>query len=166
MKLYFACSITGGRQDEATYRAIVDSQLAAGHEVPTAGLSRPEILIDEALITPQEVYARDMRWIETCDALIAEVSTPSHGVGYEIGYALSLEKPVLCCYRQGLRVSKMISGNPDPKLRTRTYESQADAVRLVQDFLSELDEPGLKTLGAKRSLSLPGDDRPPLIPDK
>jgi len=140
MNIYFACSITGGRQDEAAYQAIVDSLLAAGHEVPTASLSRPEILIQEALITPQEVYTRDTRWIEACDALIADVSTPSHGVGYEIGYALSLGKPVLCCYRQGLRVSKMISGNLDPNLRMRSYETEADAVRLVQAFLIELDE--------------------------
>ena len=140
MNFYFACSITGGRQDEAVYQAIVDSLLAVGHEVPTAGLSRPEIMLQEALITPQEVYARDTRWIEACDALIAEVSTPSHGVGYEIGYALSLRKPVLCCYRQGLRISKMISGNPDPNLHTCAYETEAHAVRLVQAFLIELDE--------------------------
>ncbi|OGO40964.1 MAG: hypothetical protein A2W36_00905 [Chloroflexi bacterium RBG_16_58_14] len=142
MKLYFACSITGGRQDESVYQAIVDSLLAAGHEVPTASLSRPEILIQEALITPQEVYARDTRWIEACDALIAEASTPSHGVGYEIGYALSLGKPVLCCYRQGLRVSKMISGNSNPNLETHAYQTTEEAVHLVQTFISELDEKG------------------------
>jgi hypothetical protein len=68
MKLYFACSITGGRQDESVYQAIVDSLLAAGHEVPTASLARPEILAQEALIAPQEVYARDTGWIEACDA--------------------------------------------------------------------------------------------------
>ena len=141
MNFYFACSITGGRQDEAAYQAIVDALLAAGHEVPTAMLSRPEVMIDEARITPREVYTRDTRWIAACDALIAEVSTPSHGVGYEIGYALSLGKPVLCCYRQGVRISKMISGNPDPNLRTCAYESEAHAVRLVQDFLIGIDKP-------------------------
>ena len=73
----------------------------------------------EGRLSPEEVYVRDTSWIEACDALIAEVSTPSHGVGYEIGYALSKGKPVLCCYRQGGRVSKMISGNPDLNLQTR-----------------------------------------------
>ena len=135
MNVYFACSITGGRQDEAVYQAIVDSLQVAGHQVPTAGLAVPEILIDEARIAPQEVYARDTRWIESCDALIAEVSTPSHGVGYEIGYALNLNKPVLCCCRDGLRLSKMISGNPDPRLVVRPYKTPEEAVRLVQDFL-------------------------------
>ena len=78
---------------------------------------------------PEEVYERDTSWIEACDALIAEVSTPSHGVGYEIGYALSKGKPVLCCYRRGRRVSKMISGNPDLNLQTRDYSSQDELTR-------------------------------------
>ena len=80
MNIYFACSITGGRQDETAYQAIVGVLLAAGHEVPTAGLSQPDILVQEHITAPQDVYARDTAWIDGCDALVAEVSTPSHGV--------------------------------------------------------------------------------------
>ena len=43
-------------------------------------------------------------YIKACDALIAEISTPSHGVGYEIGYALNLDKPVLCLHRRGVSI--------------------------------------------------------------
>ena len=70
MNIYFACSITGGRQDESAYQAIVDALLAAGHEVPTAGLSKPEILSLEHITAAQEVYTRDTAWIEGCDALV------------------------------------------------------------------------------------------------
>jgi nucleoside 2-deoxyribosyltransferase len=63
-------------------------------------------------------------------------------VGYEIGYALSLGKPVLCCYQQGLRVSKMISGNSNPDLQTHAYQTTAEAVHLVQTYISELGKKG------------------------
>ena len=136
MNIYFACSITGGRQDEAAYAALVTALLEDGHAVPTASLARPEIMEQEGRLSPEEVYARDTNWIESCDALIAEVSTPSHGVGYEIGYALSKGKPVLCCYRQGRRVSKMISGNLDPKLQMRQYSNETELAHMVRGFLN------------------------------
>jgi 2'-deoxynucleoside 5'-phosphate N-hydrolase len=107
------------------------------HDVPTAHLAEPDVLSHEAVIDPFEVYSRDVTWICASDALIAEVSAPSHGVGYEIGYALGLGKPVLALYQEGRRVSKMLSGNPDPNLSVMTYESAEDAVEIIRSFLSK-----------------------------
>ena len=127
MNIYFSCSLTGGRSHQATYAAIVDDLLRRGHLVPTAHLARPEVMGEEEAIAPAEVYDRDVAWIEGCDALVAEVSTPSHGVGYEIALALTLGKPALCCYpidptvNRGARVSKMITGNRSRGLRVTEY---------------------------------------------
>ncbi len=134
MKIYFACSITGGRDDEAVYLRLVDALLGAGHDVPTAMLADPAIVDAEAVHTAEEIYARDVTWIQESDALIAEVSTPSHGVGYEIGFALQHGKPVLCLHRADARVSKMITGNPDANLRVRAYRSPEEAVSLALVF--------------------------------
>src|SRR5512137_2389749 len=100
MNIYFSCSITGGRQDQQVYHAIVELLLKSGHEVPTAHLSRADVLEQETSIVPSDVYQRDVKWVLGCDALIAEVSTPSHGVGYEIALALQHQKPVLCCFQR------------------------------------------------------------------
>jgi nucleoside 2-deoxyribosyltransferase len=135
LKIYFSCSLTGGRQDEAAYGAIVDHLLAAGHEVLTAHLARPEVMELEQVVEPGEVYQRDIEWIQECDALVAEVSTPSHGVGYEIAYALERGRPVLCCARRGARVSKMLTGNSSPGLRLIVYGGNDEAVRAVDAFL-------------------------------
>lgn len=138
MNIYFSCSITGGRADQAIYAAIVNRLLADGHDVPTAHLSSPDIMSIESVVSPAEVYHRDVAWVEGCNALIAEVSTPSHGVGYEIALALSLGKPVLCLYRQGKRVSKMITGNDHPAMRHAPYEDETAAVTIICDFLRNL----------------------------
>lgn len=138
MNIYFACSITGGRRNEAIYAAIVSTLTNGGHEVPTAYLSSPDVIRLEEIVDPQEVYKRDVGWIQDCDGLIAEISTPSHGVGYEIAYALGLRKLVLCCYRQGALVSKMISGNPDQKLLVKPYRDEQDVVRIVNEYLEWL----------------------------
>ncbi len=72
--------------------------------------------------------------------MIAEVSTPSHGVGYEIGYALELNKPVLCLYRQQVVISKMILGNPHPLLTVLSYKDLNEAEKLLRKYLSEIQD--------------------------
>jgi len=136
LNLYFACSLTGGRQDEGIYGVIVRHLEGLGHKIPTAHLADPGVMEIEKVTAADEIYARDIRWIEACEALVAEVSTPSHGVGYEIGYALRLRKPVLCCYREGVPVSKMILGNDSPGLVVGAYKSEGELRALVDEFLA------------------------------
>jgi hypothetical protein len=138
MNLYFSCSLTGGRKDEAVYAAIVDHLLAQGHEVPTSHLAHPDVMELEKVVDAREVYLRDVAWIQACDGMIAEVSTPSHGVGYEIAYALSLGKPVLCCHRRGAPVSKMIIGNDHHDLTVVDYSDGEEVLVLLDSFLERL----------------------------
>lgn len=84
MNIYFSCSITGGRAEEKIYQAIVKEMLDRGHEVPTAHLSSPDVMEMENVVDPVEIFDRDMKWLRECDAVVAEVSSPSHGVGYEV----------------------------------------------------------------------------------
>jgi len=135
MNIYFACSITGGREFEPVFQAMVKVMLAAGHIVPTARLADTDVRELETIVSPEDVYARDVAWIRSADVLVAEISTPSHGVGYEIGLALGLGKPVLACHRRDRKISKMISGNPDPNLTVRQYETMDEAVQVVRSFL-------------------------------
>jgi 2'-deoxynucleoside 5'-phosphate N-hydrolase len=137
MKIYFSCSITGGRNEEKVYGEMVKAMLAAGYEVPTAHLSSPDVMKMETVVDPEEIFTRDMRWLEECDAVVAEVSTPSHGVGYEIALGLTMQKPVLCCYQQGKRVSKILTGNRHPNLTLIAYDTAETAVQVVIDFLAK-----------------------------
>jgi nucleoside 2-deoxyribosyltransferase len=135
VNIYFACSITGGRDFEPAYQAIVAALIADGHLVPNAHLAESGIPAREAEIPPGVVYSRDAAWIRACDLLIAEVSVPSHGVGYEIGFALGLGKQVLAVYQSGRKVSKMISGNPDTNLHMLEYRNLDEAVQEILIFL-------------------------------
>jgi nucleoside 2-deoxyribosyltransferase len=137
MNIYFACSITGGREFESVYQVITKALVEDNHEVPTAHLAETGITAMEGAIAPLEVYSRDTNWVRESDVLIAEVSVPSHGVGYEIAFALGLGKPVLALYQEGRKLSKMISGNPDPNLSVHTYKSPEEAVILIRKFLTE-----------------------------
>jgi len=136
MKIYFACSISGGRKDEKAYQYLVKVLTGMGFNVPTAHIAETGIEEVDASEEPNDIYSRDVNWIDESDLLIAEVSTPSHGVGYEIGYALNLEKPVLCLNKKGVVVSKMITGNPHPLLTVSEYEDLSRAEEILRNFLA------------------------------
>jgi nucleoside 2-deoxyribosyltransferase len=142
MKIYFACAIIGGREDIEAYKQIVQALLDDGHQVPTAanaGLHGTKGL--ETEMAPMDVYTRDTNWIDECEVLVAEVSTPSHGVGYEISYALERGKPVLCIFRRGVPVSKMITGNTRPGLEVASYEDAEEGIEITRKFLRNLNKP-------------------------
>jgi 2'-deoxynucleoside 5'-phosphate N-hydrolase len=136
MKIYFAGSIMGGRENQADFGHIVDFLKSLGHEVPSEHVARRRVLEEESTLTAKEIYERDVAWIRSSGAMVAEISTPSLGVGYEIATALHQGKPVLCLHRAGLSISKMITGNDSVILRS--YAEIPEIERHVLDFLNRL----------------------------
>jgi len=116
------------------YGAMVDWMLAHGHHVLTAHIAKPDVMAAEIVVDAATIYRRDVRWIEESEAVVAEVSTPSHGVGYEIAYAVTKNKPVLCLAREGVRVSKMITGND--RVVFATYQNEQSGLRAIKEFLN------------------------------
>lgn len=133
MKVYFSCSLTGGRGDQPTYAAIVAWFGKQGCEVLTAHLAGSGVMTAEESLTPEAVFARDIAWLDEAEVVIADVSTPSHGVGYEVAHAVRSGKRVLCLAKEGVRVSKMISGNPHVVFAR--YEDAERAIEAVKRWL-------------------------------
>ncbi len=128
MNIYFSFSITGGREFQPILKRMAEEMLAAGCIVPTAMNAETKMDPMEGARSPEEVFARDLAWIDDCDLIVAEVSTPSHGVGYEICYGIMTGKPVYAFYRQGITVSKMITGNPSNNFHLMEYSAVNDLV--------------------------------------
>lgn len=134
--IYFCGSIAGGRQYLEVYQKIVAYLKAAGHRVLTEHVVQPDVLALEKNYTPEQIYSRDIEWLKECDGVIAEVSNPSLGVGYEVCYALRIGKPVLCLYRRGIFLTRMILGNTSKGLAVRDYETDFEWERSINSFLS------------------------------
>lgn len=138
MKIYFAGSIRGGRNDKELYLKLIQ-YLSKYGQVLTEHVGDQELSeFGEDIATDDWIYSRDMSWMKEADVLIAEVSTPSLGVGYEIGKAEELNKKILCLYKNqpGKRVSAMIGG--DPKVKTINYTTLEDAVKHIDNFFKLL----------------------------
>ena len=83
------------------------------------------------------IWERDIMWLNEADVLVAEVTSPSLGVGYEIGKAEELGIPILCLYqRNEKKLSAMIGGSK--YLKVVEYKEEHQAMQAIDDFLSVL----------------------------
>lgn len=137
-KIFLSGSIRGGRQLLETYRFMFDTLEEAGAEVLSWHVVDPELENVEMGMTEEEIYARDMGLLVKSDALIAEVTVPSTGVGYEICRALAQRIPVLCLYSLDAAVSAMILGNPESLLEARAYPDKTSLKNIITEFIRDL----------------------------
>jgi hypothetical protein len=84
MKIYFCFTVAGDRSGIETARRVVQLLERLGHQVLTRHLVEDSAWEADRRITAQDVYRRDMAWLEQCDLFIAEVSGSSFGLGFEI----------------------------------------------------------------------------------
>lgn len=134
MKIYFAGSIRGGREDRAIYAAIIDL-LGRYGTILTEHIGAEKLSeLGEEHLEDEAIFERDISLLEECDIIVAEVSTPSLGVGYEIG-RMEGRKPILCLFRaqDGKRLSAMLAGNPH--LRVIRYDTPGDLETVFGEFL-------------------------------
>jgi 2'-deoxynucleoside 5'-phosphate N-hydrolase len=134
-KIFLSGSIRGGRQLLETYRFMFDTLEEEGAEVLSWHVVDPELENVEMRMTEEEIYARDMGLLVKSDALIAEVTVPSTGVGYEICRALVQKIPVLCLYSSNVAVSAMVLGNPDSLLETKVYQDKTSLKNIITEFI-------------------------------
>ena len=139
--IYFSGSITGGRDDVALYGELIAAFEAAGHRVVSGAVGDAAVGAGGEGGDARAIYERDLAWIRESDLLVAEVSVPSHGVGYEISAARHLfGKPVVALTRR--RCSAMIAGDPEIELVEYTPETVADAAAAVLRIAAEIEPEG------------------------
>lgn len=125
--IYFSGAITGGRGDVPLYRRIVESLESEGHRVLAGSVAAASVGDSGEALDNSAIFDRDLGWIgevaEDGGLLVAEVSQPSTGVGYEIAAArYRYDIPVICLYRPAYtkRCTAMITG--DMAIETIEYD--------------------------------------------
>lgn len=135
MKIYFGFTVAGDRSSIDTARRVVCQLEAMGHEVLTRHLVSENAWEADRAISPQDVYRRDMAWLEQCELFIAEVSGSSFGLGFETGYLLGATgKRVFLFFRREVeqKISLLITGNTHPNCTLVSYAT----VEEVEEFVA------------------------------
>ena len=143
LTIYFGGAISGGRADVGHYRRIVDALVADGHRVLAGAVASEEVTAHGEPLDPCAIFTRDLAWIAEADVLVAEVSVPSTGVGYEIAAARHrFGRPVICLYRAGhtKRCSAMVAG--DAGIELIEYDDAAEMLERLRAALAKYTAEG------------------------
>ena len=141
-KIYFAASIRGGRDDVELYIRLIEHLRKYG-EVLTEHIGNKKLSsLGEDKLTDFEIHNRDMSWVGQSRDIVAEVTTASLGVGYELGRIVernlwvseAKQKRILCLYRPQVnkRLSAMIAGSDG--LTAFEYKTLDEAKKAIDDF--------------------------------
>ena len=125
------------------YQRFVAALEGAGHRVLAGQVSSSSLPHAGESLDPQAIFVRDLEWLAQADLVVAEVSIPSHGVGYEIAAArYRFGIPVICLWRPGrtARCSAMIEGDPGVRLITYTDETVEAAVEQLLAAVAEIPQ--------------------------
>ena len=138
MNIYFSGSIYGGRQKLESYKKLV-KELAKFGNVLDEEVADDNVLIREESISDKDVFESLVDRLKRADLVFAEVTVPSLGVGYEIGYADKTNKRIICVYDKTVtsKITTMLRGNN--KLKIIPYTDINEIINNLENILKEED---------------------------
>lgn len=131
----------GGYGGDTNRGGVLSTEDQGGGEAWT---SFPSTTGEETAAGDRFIHERDLAWLQQADVVVAEVTQPSLGVGYELGRAVALNKQILCLFRpqSGRVLSAMIRGAADgSRFQVWDYEEEAVEAMLDRYFEAHLPEP-------------------------
>jgi 2'-deoxynucleoside 5'-phosphate N-hydrolase len=135
MKIYFATSISGVITEDSNFnnRELINTLKEHGNVLSEHFANADIQSVGEKELTDKFIHDRDMGWIDESDCIVADVTNPSLGVGYEIRHGIVTGKKILCLKRKnGKRLSAMITGSG--KVIVKEYSDIKEAKIIISEF--------------------------------
>ena len=139
MIIYCAGPIRGNTTYQENYSEIARIVESLGH----TALSEKSTKFSSSIpLNDKQVYTRDIKWIDGSKIMIAEISGPSLGVGFEIAYAIFQRKlPVLAIYSsEDQNISAMIAGCDSPLLTIEKYRNEEEMKKIIKVYISKQNQ--------------------------
>ncbi len=139
MIIYCAGAIKGDTKYQKYLQEIIEYLTSLGH---TSLSELNENFSTNIPLTDKEIFKRDIKWLEQSKLVVAEISGPSLGVGFEISYSLyELKIPVLAVYNKKIEsVSAMITGCTSKLLSIKGYEDSDELKKIISEFIKHNSE--------------------------
>lgn len=134
MKIYMSGSIYGGREKIETYKKII-KELEKYAEVINKNIADDNVLEKEAMQNDEDIFLDLENKLKSADLIFAEVTIPSLGAGYELGFADMLKKRIIGIYDKTItpKVSTMIRGNK--RITLIPYEDISEIIERLEEIL-------------------------------
>lgn len=139
MIIYCAGPIRGNVTYQKFYTEIINHVEEEGHTALAEFNSKFSVSVP---LTDKQIYKRDIKWIDSCKFMIAEISGASIGVGFEISYAIFVKQiPVLAlCNSEVKKLSAMLSGCDSQLLMVERYSNIEELKQIINAYINRLTD--------------------------
>ena len=121
--------------DADLYRRLIE-YMQKTDVVLTEHIGSPHLNLMEQGKRDADIYDQDMAWLRESDLLVAECTSPSLGVGYELAYAEKIGKHCHIFYdRTKIQLSAMLTGNQ--YFHIHPYENESEIYVVLDEILGE-----------------------------
>ncbi|XP_022090575.1 uncharacterized protein LOC110979255 isoform X2 [Acanthaster planci] len=155
-KIYFCGSIRGGRQDVGLYAKIIKT-LGSYGQVLTEHVGDDDL--DKNDLDDKGIHDRDVEWLQGCDAVVAEVTQPSMGVGYELGRARAMGKKILCLFRPdtGKLLSGLVNGADNGESFAIKNYKEEEYPGILKEYFDQLSKENVDEPVAAKKMKMTDD---------
>ena len=138
MNIYFSGSIYGGRQKLEAYKKLINELKKYGN-ILDEEVADDKVIENEKTASDNDIFENLVEKINIADLIFAEVTVPSLGVGYEIGYADSQNKRIICVYDKTVtpKITTMLRGNS--RLKIIPYTNLNEIINNLENIIKEED---------------------------
>lgn len=136
MNIFFTASVRGVRAHKPKHDFIASVLEKYGTVLSPSSYLGTLSDYGETELSRREIFEREMDALAKSDVVVAEVTTPSLGVGYLIARATAQGKKVIALYcgEDALKLSAMITG--DAGVELHLYKDERDIEAVLKEVLS------------------------------
>ena len=131
MNIFFTYKKRGSQDNEDRCLEIIEYLKKYG-TITSAYIRERNIDYSGAKLTDKEILERNSKMIREADILVAEVTTPSLGVGYQIHFSKTINKRIVCLYKNQIKTELSPIINGDEGLEIIKYDT-------LKELFSKLD---------------------------
>jgi hypothetical protein len=141
MKIYIGCALTHSPYKYREYITKLIDRISSINGVELLRFHSNPLALGGG--EHADVYLQDIhQCIMKADAMIADCTYPSTGLGWEIGAIVEArKKPVLAMAKEGAKVTRLLLGaecDKNPLFNFKYYKSEEEANRFAEGFIYKL----------------------------
>lgn len=154
MNIYFTASNDVSSKIKKQYREIINLLSGLDYNVLEGIFDKLSTHRIGKQLSYEDIHNHIINKINQSDILIADISIPSGGVGYQIYHAYSQKKPIIILYSENKNSNpSIVIRGMDPK---RIYLLKYDTISEIQERLPGIINDCAKRLKVRFNLVLPG----------
>jgi nucleoside 2-deoxyribosyltransferase len=137
--IYFGCPLTHSTPEYRSKMVEIRAELEKTYNVLKFYSDPNQMNFDQdSNKICQEIYKWDKNCVESCDVFVAFADYPSTGLGMELAFATSKQKPILLLSQKEVFVPRMARGIVGTVFSHQQYENQLDVLKIIHEFINSL----------------------------